>query len=1740
MKQISKYICQKVIQSLTQNSEKQIVRIDGFEDLGLYYHVSNCVCEYCLHHGIKPVAKLARAKYEQLKSSAPYEAQRMLQNGWVDTDDRMTYYRNQTPEDGEKMLVLLLGTDMVADKGGLNDFFAITPHTLDVEIVKNYSKLLSATLLDYYPEAEKLKKIVNAFFGELFSCVPKNLNKVSSIMDCWEENPPELLDIIEQLYKSLPDWQVPQVIDRIPSVANLTSEKAKKQTLLTNAFAFIRGKAYARVTKSTLANIEKKFKKYIDEEQKYAIDYPYGQSIDSMEELRKCVLAFVAGDRSPALRQRLLNTDFSIINDVLKVKLDKKQPKEKAILLSGSPLVAITEALLNTVQSERDENSFDRAVVHFKQAQLCGVPSALEEKNNANEDAADAEQILEDTWRSITCFAGGVIPFLNREDWENDGILLDIESEPVDFLDPDATESTRKKGLLKRGTSATHKIDFTIELFDGDNPTAHMDYCWQIQPYEDWMIAFSGLLNMPEDKSYVPFSTMADLNNAFIQKDDENFAYLMDHADIQPLKETNSLVQCWLDRTVSPEEKKEAVHFWKLGECFQNFRQAVLHKGFFNTIDQEAAELIGAYIRMAERITSHSIYTQKLRTLVQMFVNAFSIGETAKPVLSDIFTPQLILPPYHPATLEKLTDSMLFIRAGMKEWFDGENDIGKLHDRIEELTSLSCIHSATDAFFAEANTARSFYKTHGYYTLYGTHLPKTSFVSAQDVQQKETVFEDDFNDRDMKRMTREAKILENVLKQYTQTYPRGYCSLSLAFVNPSNLQIVVASLYKFISDLQKQQEEKRFSLKLTIVSHNELHGARTYLAYWINNVFTADDNLDIKAYMRLYQRDGEIPALIDSTTDVTFFFDALNTDHGATFNFIKNAQTSTECMTDCRFPMVFKPSVAAQGATEHKIVITQPQFRAATAHTQVLKAYRDYEQTSDERYDFIQSSIVDPQRGPMIRNLQERTVWLACIDSAMDKKTVRELYADDTGIIGFTTGEGSFGQLNMAITSKPDTKYEMVQRCQRKLRTMFPSWDKTQLNTAASFCVEKARDLDGVSLLRAMNPNDHDINNYLAYLFASELTKAEEHALNVLIRLDSYRHWFRSNKKEGNKIPDFLQITADITPDSLLHLKATVIESKIANTSTMYAEHLPKAHEQVMQGLELLRSHFEPCPDRPSVEHRYWLAQLYRALVFLQGDIKLEARLFDELSFQLSQMLEGNYEIEWNSRILACKLDSNSHIEKDDYNDVECWNIGQLAMQNLLLKKDPFDQSAIYDNQSSIEEEEKPTLPEEMFFANREKHVSVQTVQTPTVPVQTTATPVVVQEPKPAEPVAPSIVIDEPIPTEENTLPAVTPEPVAPTEEMPLAIEDVRILIGNDRSNRPVHWEFGHKNLANRHLLITGGSGQGKTYAIQTFLYELACQKISSVVFDYTDGFLPDKLEPPFAKALDGKIVQHIAIINRIPINPFKRQTLSIAGLTTQEPSTLVAGRFAAIMKHVYSFGEQQYSALYSACRAGIDTYGDQMDFDKLRNNLEEASTSYAKTVLSKMQQLFDLNLFDTQNAFDWSEITERDGKVTVIQLTNLDREIQTVVTEMLMWDAWYALVKTGTKDHPFVVVLDEAQNLSIADGSPAQKILQEGRKYGWSAWFATQFLKGALSTDEISRLQQAAEVLYFKPSNEEAPWVAQQLASGATPAADWLETIKQMQKGHCIVRGDRIRPNNTFGACPATMVKVSSFEDRN
>jgi len=371
------------------------------------------------------------------------------------------------------------------------------------------------------------------------------------------------------------------------------------------------------------------------------------------------------------------------------------------------------------------------------------------------------------------------------------------------------------------------------------------------------------------------------------------------------------------------------------------------------------------------------------------------------------------------------------------------------------------------------------------------------------------------------------------------------------------------------------------------------------------------------------------------------------------------------------------------------------------------------------------------------------------------------------------------------------------------------------------------------------------------------------------------------------------------------------------------------------------------------------------------------------------------------------------------------------------------------------------------------------------------------------------------------------------------AVDVIRVPIGPDKADHTICWEFGNKQLSNRHLLITGTSGQGKTYSIQTMLFELNKKGVSSVIFDYTEGFMKKQLEEVFITHLNDSIKEHIIYSVGVPINPFVRHEIELGDITVKEKPADVASRLADIFTHVYEFGEQQSAAIFSAALNGINTYGDAMNMRKFQTELEnvQETNKTAKTVLSKMEPFFQTVSFESSDSFDWGDILYGDNAgVNIFQLTLINRDMQVIVTELMLWDMWYYSKKYGSKEKPFVVVLDEAQNLSHKNGSPSATILTEGRKFGWSAWFATQSLK-VLRDDEVTRLSQAAFKLYFKPTDDEIVKISKLL--DPTGEYSWVADIKKLQKGQCIVAGDRQKADGSFGATIPTVVSVASLESR-
>lgn len=341
-------------------------------------------------------------------------------------------------------------------------------------------------------------------------------------------------------------------------------------------------------------------------------------------------------------------------------------------------------------------------------------------------------------------------------------------------------------------------------------------------------------------------------------------------------------------------------------------------------------------------------------------------------------------------------------------------------------------------------------------------------------------------------------------------------------------------------------------------------------------------------------------------------------------------------------------------------------------------------------------------------------------------------------------------------------------------------------------------------------------------------------------------------------------------------------------------------------------------------------------------------------------------------------------------------------------------------------------------------------------------------------------------------------------------ISDRRILLGTvDGSNNKDYWEYDNHQLANRHMLITGKSGQGKTYFIQTLLLELSKSKIDSLVIDYTDSYLPEQLDPILKN--EANIKQHIVMKEKLPINPFKKSELIIDDFHKFEDTKDVVSRVAEVLTFIFGLGIRQKGRLIAVMNEGINTTPNYT-FSSLENQLLNSNDSISQGLYGRIQPLLDNDPFSYDDSFSWKEYFGNTGQINIIQLSKYVYTVQNAMIEFILWDLFnYSQINSNLK-LTYPVFLDEVQNLNFAKGTPTVKILREGRKFGWSGIFATQSLSSIKGEDDA--IYNTAEQVHFLPPENQTKAISKMLSSDRRIQNEYEAKLTNLKKGQCIVNG--------------------------
>jgi len=1680
-------------------------------------------------------------------------ARKLIEKGWADSAGSLTHYRNVKLDAGAGrfMVTVLVGVDKVTDQASLSDFFRVDGRRVWSQYMRrSFSDWLSDWLTENHIAFEDdhlaemdviLCNVRDASLADLYG--------ISEFLDHLDlSGAQDGRDVRDLVLLSLSSFGLPVfrgvrqrgrhgIADYIGAAVSFFNysdflDTTKRRRALKAVDAF--GAAGEQLEPDDLGNYE---------------------SADALlDDLRDYI-----GEHDQAAKRRLLSANFVAVADKIlafrKPAAGPGSPRRSIKKLAGSPLEAV---LTGTWLALADFKKEERGLA---QETLTGLEIAAELfKHDC--DGRDQGARAESARQLLQACIGGLDAFLE------DHLVLrpdrvgapDREVRVESRLVPSTEGCDLKYGSARAGEPG---LVFSVTVRAGKKMIKRL-FQWRFpetHPYRNVCALFRwAYAELQQRGLCLPVFAIPFFTELMLAKDEEEANRVLRQA----VKNQPSM----LDLLAAPGLRHDdplLPALRDLAHDYGAFVKETVEKGFFSGL--EAFDpLCARYVATCEeRLRTDRGASSTCTPLLFKAFLVVGVPTSEGFHYWEEYQPAAVVTALHPALLEMIRHQHVFLVESFCEAAEASLALPPKQAfkqrRWDNIVDLATINTPLYGLLVDSNRKLDTHITSlGLIHRLGVPPTAEATLTTRLLLRYDATEDEGIADADLFRASRDSLLVERVLLDFAQLHAHASDGISIAAYCGQAIQPLIAGVDSFLTAAVERRTsgERPYHLSLTLFADT---GDDTGVTRWVHEWRKRWEQAEAGGSMKHYRNcrisvahrlvcpsrtNEQFRRLIsaDLQVDVAILMDFIQAgDQGNEFQAMKPYRVDWGMI---KFPMLEKACCTRTAPGEVKKrrrIISSRQFRIATLHSEIMARLKHPSTPGEGEHVVLGMGDYAPWEG-VVDDLHERSAWVVCIDPCIDEHLIRKGWPAGERrreVIGFGAGVGAHGELNYTISTELFCLADVEQKVAAQLGGLVSEWSGDSLTAIAHAIICEAQRLSGLSLVRATGPSDY-VRDYVAYALVRKLLPPAEGAVcDDLVSLDAFRHWF--DDAELSTRPDLLHLVARVEDGRLL-VDAHLVECKLAGRDDAY---LAKAYEQLANGLRHLCNCFRPRADRGAsaprrlrLDQRYWWLQLHRLIA---SKSQVAPMAFEATVSALERLAEGDFDICWRATAIgfwtdqdgdACVLEDTWDFALDDQKlDIAVVSSGRDSIHRICLSGATFQFPSSGSSMRLAAARLGRVGP---ASGDMELRTAQEGPLARPVGGRTTAQ-------------ADEWRNQDSVPSRPHDLavPAETRQGDALREEPEDAVADLvdRVHLGESpRGSRPVFWEFGHPELPNRHLLLFGTSGMGKTYAIQAILCELGKEGQNSLIVDYTNGFEDTQLDDATQRILAP--TQHRVQLEPVRVNPFRRQCNEIGGRLYPEKPADTAQRVMSVFASVYDLGDQQRSALYSAIKSGIGAHGESMGLGELVAILEHQAQDkapgyqYAGSLLSKIRPFVDGQPFGDEDQEGWGRVfRDPDSRCHIIQLAGCGREFARLVTEFSLIDLYWYFRGCGDQDHPRVIVLDEVQNLDHSLRSPVGQFLTEGRKFGISLVLATQTLSN-LKQEERDRLFQAAHKLFFKPADTEMTEYARILEHATSERRDsWIKRLASLRRGECYSLGPSLAGAPPELVTKAIRLKIASLEER-
>lgn len=321
-------------------------------------------------------------------------------------------------------------------------------------------------------------------------------------------------------------------------------------------------------------------------------------------------------------------------------------------------------------------------------------------------------------------------------------------------------------------------------------------------------------------------------------------------------------------------------------------------------------------------------------------------------------------------------------------------------------------------------------------------------------------------------------------------------------------------------------------------------------------------------------------------------------------------------------------------------------------------------------------------------------------------------------------------------------------------------------------------------------------------------------------------------------------------------------------------------------------------------------------------------------------------------------------------------------------------------------------------------------------------------------------------------------------------MNDISLMLGKTNSGMPVRRE----HPENPHASITGRSGSGKSYFLRGLLEEAAQSGVTCVVLNYSNDYVG------YAPPVDIPYSCIDVSDSAFSINPLADAVPQMYEVCAQ--------RLMSALSSAFRLGSRAMLSMHDATIKYLKEEQRLPTIENLLRYVEEHGLwgTYV-TPLKLLSSLLRSGPEPIGIKFD------RPG-VTVLGFAQIaDRQMRSLIVELVLQGIWNQRTVRQDWEHPMIVLLDEAQNISWRECDMAVRILREGRKYGFGGWFSTQWLDKS-KPEAVAALGQAALQATFRPDDANVLSLAKQMANGnKIQVPQYQKALRSLRRGQFLLQ---------------------------